>query len=805
MARSMVWIWVWVLVSGSCWSIAAVQAQPREELVDRVRTAIDRGVRYLKQQQLENGSWERGPSAMIQPGGTTSLVMLALLNSGIKPEEATIQRGLEYLRKVEPRSTYTVGLQTMVFAEAGFAKDLPLIQRNVDWLVRNRVFSNGRLRGWGYGNIGAGSDNSNTQYALLGLHAGKQAGANIDEEIWRQIRDFYVSTQTSEEGDSMGGWSYQPGGAKGSPHGGGNPTMTMTVAGLCGLYIAGLELNQGRQDLDPSTGVARNCGKYEENPSIAKALRWISSPRHWTLQSAGHTFYNLYGIERAGRLSGQRFFGEIDWYREGCEWLTAPGRQAEDGSWYTRSSVDAWPLVSTSFALLFLSKGRTPVLISKFAYNTRDIRNRQSEWNNKHHDAKNLVEYASKELFRKQPLAWQIYDVRAMQDLTPIRINQEVGTLVQSPIVYLNGHKAPAFTGGQREILRKYVEEGGFILAEACCGSKAFFEGIREELEQIFPDQPLTLLGPEHPIWSAHALVSPRDLGGTQLYGIDLGCKTVVVVSDGPLAGYWEERQFMPKLGEPARSRGEHAYRLAGNIIAYATGLELPKPRLSRTKIVDVVEEKAVPRGFLKAVQIRHDGDSKPARNALRNLLLQVRERALIDVALPRKDDKDLPLSHPDLAMYKFMYMHGRNAFTWDKEELENLRANLDTGGLLLADACCGRKDFDTAFRKFVQELYPERKLEPIPLDDLLFSEKLNGQAITEVRCRKSKSEYELQPPELYGIRVGEGADARWVVIYSPYDIGCALDKHKSSDCKGYDYESAVRLGMAALIYSLKK
>ena len=53
----------------------------------------------------------------------------------------------------------------------------------------------------------------------------------------------------------------------------------------------------------------------------------------------------------------------------------------------------------------------------------------------------------------------------------------------------------------------------------------------------------------------------------------------------------------------------------------------------------------------------------------------------------------------------------------------------------------------------------------------------------------------------LEGIKV----DGRWAVIYSRYDIGCALEKNKSSACKGYDPESAMRLATAALLYALKR
>jgi Domain of unknown function (DUF4159) len=145
--------------------------------------------------------------------------------------------------------------------------------------------------------------------------------------------------------------------------------------------------------------------------------------------------------------------------------------------------------------------------------------------------------------------------------------------------------------------------------------------------------------------------------------------------------------------------------------------------------------------------------------------------------------------------------MHGRGSFEID--DLDLIRANLQTGGLLFADACCGKQPFRDSFQAFVRKLFPERKLEPIPGDDELYGKDLNGSAITKVRCRRERGEagYKDVAPALEGIKI----DGRWVVIYSPFDIGCALEKHQSSDCLGYDHASALRLASAAALYALQK
>ena len=99
-------------------------------------------------------------------------------------------------------------------------------------------------------------------------------------------------------------------------------------------------------------------------------------------------------------------------------------------------------------------------------------------------------------------------------------------------------------------------------------------------------------------------------------------------------------------------------------------------------------------------------------------------------------------------------------------------------------------------------------KLEPIPPDDELFSAALNGTAITTVKCRREKPDGSgVDPglkdvaPALEGVKV----NGRWVVIYSRYDIGCALEHHPTPGCLGHDYASAVALGRAAVLYALKR
>lgn len=805
----------------------------QDPLVKKVRQSMDDAIKYLKSEQRNQGAnvwnWENNQLTIFLPGGVTCLVTLALLTAGVEPADPTIRRALPYIRGIDNTHTYVVGLHTMVLAEMNDPKDKDRIQKNVDWLIDcattrgGKLGQGGKLIGWTYvRNSSNPPDNSNTQYALLGLLAGRSAGAKIDNAVWKEIQNHFIDIQCQAmpgpNGKEIAGWNYSSGDKKGKG------TLTMTAAGVSGLLIAGLESTDNLQEFDDKTGVAKKCGFYPDDDAIAKGLRWLAKEFRFT--NPPHTFYNIYGIERVGRLSGQRFLGEHDWYREGCELLTgavpspAGLNQKAGGEFRIEgSALDVSPTVSTSFALLFLAKGRTPILMSKMAWDSAADRVGTSlGWNRKHHDARHLVEYSSRELFKKMPLAWQVFDPRLTDLSTEAKINDEVSNLLQSPILYVTGHEVPKLTPAQKKLLKRYVDEGGFILAEACCGSDEFAKGFKELLEDrdmFGQESVLAPLSPNHPIWSSHTLVPAQTFQGAsvpenrKVQALERGCKTVVVLIPQPLAGYWEDSRFAPKVGELVadNDRAKLAYRLAGNIIAYATGFEPPKPRLDKPKITDPKDDApaAGAKYLIELAQVRHDGgDWQPAKNALRALASNLRDNYLLDVSLAKQD---VPMTQKRMWQYKFLYMHGKATFTTDENEIENMRAHLDTGGLLFADACCGSEKFDAAFRDFMKKLYPKNKLEVIPETDFLYSSELNGNVIADVRCRMEKADgspeatFRDTKPLLEGIKI----DNRWVVIYSKYDIGCALEKNKSSACKGYDPDSAMKLATAAMLYSLKR
>jgi hypothetical protein len=534
-------------------------------------------VGYLKQNQQNNGAWNDKIGAFNHPGGASCLAMLALLNAGVPTDDPCIKHGLKYLRGLDRPTTYVRSLQTMVYVRAGQPEDQGRIQANVDHLLRIQVRDGrGRLEGWSYdhpGNPGARTDNSNTHYAVMALHTARAAGAKIKREVWEGIREFYLRAQNDD-----GGWGYTV--DTHGPFRKDASTLTMTIAGLSGLLISGMELNEGREKIR-ADGTAADCGVYKENEPVKRALSWISSPRldRFQFDLPQRTFYNIHGLERAGRLSGMRFFHSHDWYHEGCEFLLKRKRMDPNGGWYwSEGGVwDSWPIVSTSFSLLFLSKGRTPVLLTKLVHGVPRSPD-DSDWNSDRNDCRHLVAFAGRELFKRQPVTWQSFDILNAVKRLPKEDEAEVASdLLESPVVYITGHKSPdkRITAVEKAVLKAYVAGGGVILAEACCGSKAFDKGFHALCKELWPASPLKDLPKNHPVWKAPFPLAP---GAIKLKGFQLGGKTAVIYSPEDLSCLWEaDRRDTPA--------GVQAFRLGTNILAYAAGKEAPRPRLSRARI----------------------------------------------------------------------------------------------------------------------------------------------------------------------------------------------------------------------------
>jgi hypothetical protein len=765
--------------------------QPPDRLIDagQVLSAIERGVAYLKREQLPRGRWNEMTG---YDGGVTALCTLALLNSGVGVDDPVVRNALVYLRTIEPDKTYTVSLQTMVLCAAEPKKDMLLIRRNVRWLEAHQIQEGQRKGAWSY--PGPGGDNSNAQFAILALYDAQRVGAEVSRDTWQLAADYWRSTQNAD-----GSWGYVPGDVG---------TGSMTCAGIGGLAISAAALESGDAAVDNGDVVC--CRPQEDDDALDRAIEWLAqrfSVDHNPRPAGGGQsvlYYYLYGLERAGRLTARRFIGDHDWYREGAELLVREQDSLSHywkGGWYAERD----PRISTAMALLFLSKGRRPIVIAKLKYGDGN------EWNHHRRDAANLTAYTEE--------AWELGLTWQVMDPTTATVED----LLQAPVLYISGSGAPI---GPLDLLphakkfRDYVDRGGFIFAEACCGDATRFdEGLRKLMAAVFPEPEYQLqhLTPGHPIWRMQDLVRPDSPYVGRLWGVEYGCRTCVVYADQDLSCYWE-------LGQPGRwshypdAVKQHiadALAIGVNVLTYATNRE-PKGKEQSfdTPLEGDVASATGSRGVIEIAKLRHGGGCNDAPGALVNLL---RAASQGETRLQVRAAPELiNIADESLFRYHLVFMHGRHDFRLTDAERLRLREYLERGGTLLADAICASQPFTTAFRREVAAALSDHSLEGISPDDPLFTTANGGFDIRQVSLRDPQAANDSEPgtaqrvvaarvrhvePQLEGIKI----DGRWAVIFSPFDISCALESHEAVGCRGYTQQDAARIALNALLYSLNQ
>ncbi len=758
---------------------------------DDVRDAIAAGVRYLKSQQgKERGNW---PDRVGYAGGVTALCTLALLECGEPLNSPALDKALAYLRQLgDPQAVYVTSLQTMVFCAAEPKKDLLLIQRNADWLARAQITAGERAGAWTYFAVAdaqARGDNSNSQFALLGLHEAEQVGVRVDDTVWQLALDYWLSCQRAD-----GAWSYYKA-RTGEPEAA--PTGSMTCAGIGALVISQGRLSEG--DARVVEGAIRCCCEQTDNAELQRALEWLGakftvnanpSPAGFGGVNLGRSglFYYLYGVERVGRLTGRRFLGKHDWYRQGAEMLV----QQQDklsGFWRGDGSGEDNPLVATSFALLFLAKGRRPVAISKLQHGYT------TDWDLHRGGVHNLIRHV--EPLWRQKLTWQTIDARAAS----------VEDLLESPVLFLSGREALDLTPEQKQNLKQYVSQGGFIFAEACCGGEPFDQAFRQLMKELFPDSTLRLLPPEHVIWFAQERVAPEHM--RPLYGIDACCRTSVVYCPKDLSCLWELSRGERETGYPQAVRDEIRAGLAigANVLAYATNRQL-KDKLERPRITTHGDpNENLSRGVLAIPKLVHGGGSDEAANALPRLLgvlrTEVGLRVSTDPLLVSPDD-------PQLLDQPLAFIHGRRDFRFSDKQRKALATYLRRGGFLFGDAICANAQFAAALRREIKAALPEAEFVRLPENHPLFSTQFRGYDVSTVTLRDPQVRVANDPLNARQMRIkplleGVELDGRLVVVFSPYDISCAMENAASLDCKGYLPADAARLVVNIVMYALQQ
>jgi hypothetical protein len=171
--------------------------------------------------------------------------------------------------------------------------------------------------------------------------------------------------------------------------------------------------------------------------------------------------------------------------------------------------------------------------------------------------------------------------------------------------------------------------------------------------------------------------------------------------------------------------------------------------------------------------------------------------RTSIDAAKERRVKEILDA---DLFFCPFLYMAGRYEFdSFSQQERETLGRFLNYGGFLFAEDTVGAKGFgfDRAFRKEMEEMFPNHELKRLPPDHAVYQ---SFYLIGNLGGRQNVSPY------LEGVTINN-----WTaVIYSQNDLSGAWSRDRYgkwvNDCiPGGDLQrkAAFKTGINIIVYSL--
>ncbi len=244
-------------------------------------------------------------------------------------------------------STYTAALQAVALTRIDAAKYRARITECYRFLAESQCL-NGQ---WDYGEAEPkrrpSGDNSCSAYAALGLRACREAGIDVDPEVVRRARAWWLQAQNAD-----GGWGYHEFGrlaleADPPGHTASNASYgSATASGVSSVLVLSTLLGED----------------YSGHASVRRGLGWLASnhatdrnPRKVPGFSQIHYWLAL---ERVGLGLGTEHVGSHEWYADGAEFLLS--RQQADGAWRIESGDfmgrEVGDVLDTCLAVLFLRR-----------------------------------------------------------------------------------------------------------------------------------------------------------------------------------------------------------------------------------------------------------------------------------------------------------------------------------------------------------------------------------------------------------------------------------------------------------------
>ena len=807
---------------GIAFVLAVLPARPaRGATPQEIDAAIKKGRAFILSQQREEGRWEHddkrvGENHADHPkmqghawGGFTAISTYALLASSEDPtkelKDPKIAKAIAFLKKANMIGSYAVGVRAQVWLFLPEGPERTNLARKDLTLLRQSMVTRGNPEAiglWDYDSDNNSNriDHSAGQYGVLGYWACSLADdkVNVDEATWRRIENVWRRHQRAD-----GAWTYDSDGKDLAKE----VRASMVAAGVSTLFIT--------QDV-----LLKNAGTDCKETLLSKhidlGLHWMDQNFH----AIGNNTYALYGVERIGTASGLKYFGSKDWYATGAETLVRS--QAPDGSWQGGYSGST-QLVATSFAVLFLSGGRHAVAVNKLQYGDESIEVpaaaaaaarprpgaagpgadgapgaapganppaadpnaapadtlvRQGTWNQRPRDVANLVRWMGQKT--EADFHWQIVNLKVSAD-----------DLHDAPVLYIGGSKTINLPEAEIEQLRRYIEGGGLVLANANCAKPAFGKSFKDLGKKVFPKYEFRELPADHPIFTKQSFLAEKWKDRPSVHAVSNGVRELMIlIPEADPAKAWQLRSY---------KKDEALFQLGANILSYSVD-KAKRLYKGQTHIVKDAGGASPPR-TVKVVRLDVGDNADPEPGGWRRLATIFKNDGKIglqiETAKPTADTlKDAAVAH----------LTGTSKFQFTPAERAAIKSFVEQGGTLVIDAAGGSGEFATAAEAELAAVFgaaavkPSLK-QPLPLKHLLFN--WPEKQIKGVAYRRTARETlvgDLKTPRLCGIKAGGGD--RIGVFYSREDLSTGMVGHAVYGVIGYSPATATAVMRNIVLYA---
>lgn len=729
---------------------AAAQTVTDAEIQQAINALTKRLYAAQNKDGLWNDAWAKDDSIHgVQWGGVTALCTYALLQSGESFQNPKLKNSLKFLRSSDLPGTYARAMRAHVWAALPdtysqyFAKDVRwLADAKQEGPAGGYVFTYWQTKK----GKGGSYSNSRTKFGLLGLWEGAKRGHTVPYGVWSGIEEHYTKTQNKD-----GGWGYnnkQWGHSRGS----------MTAAGLIAQHVI-LDYHHRSEFRSPGKRIAIQN-------SIDKGLKWFD--KNFVPDSVPETggkkggysnvFYYLYAMERVGLASGVKYFNGRPWFESGARVIVKqtnggklnPGRQINSKF---RNSNSVNEIISMAFALIFLSRGSSPVMVNKLEIP-------DYSWNNRPNDVDKLAKWMSESM--ETHVLWQRAPISTSPD-----------TWHDAPMLYLAGHKALNITDAQKQKIKKYINGGGILITVADGGSKEFSASIRQTMEEIFPRYKYAPVKEDDPLMSAmHQLGSSR----LKTESLNNGVRHMALHFPTDVSWTLHREEFGNK----------DVWNTFANVYYYATG------GWPRSRLQPLVFEKVTRGPDVQIARIKHDGNWNPEPLAWRE-----QNRFLGTRATART--KDVTLAELPTSGVRFAHMAGTGDIELNDADVAGISAYVKEGGVLLIENAGGVGTFTETMTKSLESHFTDKQVIPIEVDTpIITGEGIKGYDISRATYRKFTilRGAVSHRPRLMELYLGE----KGAIFISSEDITSGMLGRPAWGINGYSVETARKL-MANFVF----